>query len=60
MLFLTEGSEKDRLLRSTIEDHLEQRDGELFLKDSKPHAPPPHHLAPLTPALTPLTTFLSP
>ena len=24
MLFLTEGSEKDRLLRSTIEDHLEQ------------------------------------
>ena len=39
MLFLTEGSEKDRLSRSTIENHLEQRDGELFLKDSKPMRP---------------------
>ncbi len=39
MLFLTEGSEKDNLLRSTIEDHLEQRDGELYLKDAKPMRP---------------------
>ena len=39
MLFLTEGSEKDRLSRSTIENHLENRGGELFLKDSKPMRP---------------------
>ena len=39
MLFLTEGSEKDRHLRSTIENHLEERGGELFLKNSKPMRP---------------------
>ena len=39
MLFLTEGSEKDRLLRTTIKNHLEQRDGELYLKGSKPMRP---------------------
>ena len=39
MLFLTEGSEKDRLLRSTIKNHLEERNGQLYLKDSKPMRP---------------------
>ena len=39
MLFLTEGSEKDNLLRSAIPNHLEQRNGQLFLKHSKPMRP---------------------
>ncbi len=39
MLFLTEGSKKDRRLREVIPNHLEQRDGQLFLKHSKPMRP---------------------
>jgi len=39
MLFLTEGSEKDNLLRSAIKNHLEERNGQLYLKDSKPMRP---------------------
>ncbi len=39
MLFLTEGSEKDKLLRATIRDHLEERNGELYLKGAKPMRP---------------------
>ena len=39
MLFLIEGSEKDNLLRQVIPNHLEQRNGELYIKDSKPMRP---------------------
>ena len=39
MLFLTEGSEKDKLLRQVIPNHLEERNGELYIKDSRPMRP---------------------
>ena len=39
MLFLTEGSKKDGLLRSVIGNHLERRGDTLFLKGSKPMRP---------------------